>query len=79
VALAYPVLSKADVSSFVAGTSSTLFSGALVTLSSANASSLIVDAIKSILEDIGDQDNDVALYPNSFANWNPDTNPVSQT
>ena len=61
----------------MAGTSSTLFSGALVTLSSANASSFIVDAIESILREIGDQDNDVALYPNSFANWNPDTNPVS--
>jgi lysophospholipase len=61
---------------FVAGTSSTLFSAALTTLTTANASSIIVDAIQSILSDISQQDNDVAQYPNAFAGWNPDTNPV---
>ncbi|KAI9633403.1 lysophospholipase catalytic domain-containing protein [Dioszegia hungarica] len=66
-----------DQLSFAAGTSSTLFSGALLTLTASNASSIIVDAIESILKDIGEQDNDVALFPNSFANWNPDTNPIA--
>lgn len=65
--------------SFTAGTSSTLFSAALTTLTTSNASSVIVDAIQSVLADISDQDNDIASYPNPFANWNSDSNPVSLT
>jgi lysophospholipase len=52
------------------GTSSTLFSGALVQLTAANASSIIVDAIQSLLSSISDQENDIAAYPNPFAGWN---------
>lgn len=52
------------------GTSSTLFSGALVQLTAANASSIIVDAIQSLLSSISDQENDIAAYPNPFRGWN---------
>lgn len=66
-----------DQLSFVMGTSSTLFNDIITTLDSANASGVIIDAISSIVSALGDTDNDVALYPNSFANYEPSTNPVS--
>ncbi len=59
------------------GTSSTLFNGAFLQLNSSSSDSLIVDAIEAVLGAIGQDQNDVALYPNSFANWNVQPNPVS--
>ncbi|EIW66264.1 hypothetical protein TREMEDRAFT_45759 [Tremella mesenterica DSM 1558] len=64
-----------DQLSFVMGTSSTLFNNAIIELDSANASSVVVDAATAISEALGDADNDVALYPNPFANWNASNNP----
>lgn len=68
-----------DQLSFVMGTSSTLFNSALVQLTTANASGIIVDALQGILQSIGEQENDIARYPNSFAGWNQDNNPVSSS
>lgn len=59
------------------GTSSSLFSGALAQLTTSNASSIIVDAIQSVLEKVSDQENDIAAWPNAFAGWDTDNNPVS--
>lgn len=63
--------------SFVMGTSSTLFNAGLLTLNGTNSDSVIVDAIQSVLGSLSANENDVALYPNSFANWTPQPNPVS--
>ncbi|GFZ51352.1 Lysophospholipase [Saitozyma sp. JCM 24511] len=66
-----------DQLSFVMGTSSTLFNAGLLTLNGTNSDSVIVDAIQSVLSSLSANENDVALYPNSFANWNPQPNPIS--
>ena len=60
------------------GTSSSLFSGALAQLTSSNASSIIVDAIQSVLESVSQQENDIAAWPNAFKGWDSDNNPVRQ-
>jgi hypothetical protein len=58
------------------GTSSSLFSGALSSLTTSNASSIIVDAIESVLEKVSQQENDIAAWPNAFKGWDSDNNPV---
>lgn len=70
------------ISSFVLGTSSTLFSGALLQLQNAQASGIsgvALSAVQSILERISGQDNDIAQVRNSFKNYNTDNNPVCRT
>lgn len=63
--------------SFIAGTSSTLFNQGFLTLNNSNADGFITDAIQAILGAIGSEQNDIALYPNSFAQWEEGTNPIS--
>jgi len=66
--------------SFVLGTSSTLFSGALLQLKDAQASGIsgvALTAVQSILEGISSDDNDIAQVRNSFKGYNTDNNPVS--
>jgi lysophospholipase len=62
---------------FVAGTSSTLFNQAFVMLNESNSDSLITNAIESVLGEIGQAYNDVAVYPNSFYAWQTDNNPIA--
>jgi hypothetical protein len=59
------------------GTSSTLFNAGLLALNSTNNTSILINAINSVLSVIGENQNDIALYPNSFANWTAQPNPVS--
>ena len=64
--------------SFVAGSSATLFNGALVELLENNSSdSALKSIIENILSDISSDQNDVALYPNAFSGWTAQTNPIS--
>lgn len=63
--------------SFVMGTSSTLFNAGLLALNSTNNTAILINAINSVLSVIGENQNDIALYPNSFANWTAQPNPVS--
>jgi lysophospholipase len=68
--------------SFVLGTSSTLFSGALLQLKDAQASGIsgvALTAVQSILEGISSDDNDIAQVRNSFKGYNTDNNPVSSS
>jgi lysophospholipase len=61
--------------SYVAGTSSTLFNQAFLIVNSSEAS-IVQSAINGILQQIGENQNDVAIYPNSFHNWDAETSPV---
>jgi hypothetical protein len=63
--------------SFVMGTSSTLFNAGLLALNNTNNTSILINAMNSVLGVIGENQNDIALYPNSFANWTAQPNPVS--
>lgn len=70
------------ICSFVLGTSSTLFSGALLQLQNAEASGIsgvALSAVQSILSRVSSEDNDIAQVRNSFKNYNTDNNPVSFT
>jgi lysophospholipase len=61
------------------GTSSTLFSGALLQLQNAEASGIsgvALSAVQSILQKVSSQDNDIAQVRNSFKGYNTDNNPV---
>lgn len=62
---------------FIVGTSSTLFNQAFLQLSDSNSSSIITDAIQSVLGAIGQAENDVAVYPNPFYNWHAETSPIA--
>ncbi|KAJ9104240.1 hypothetical protein QFC19_004057 [Naganishia cerealis] len=66
-----------DNAGFVAGTSSTLFNQAFLQLNDSNSSSVITDAIQSVLGAIGSAENDVAVYPNPFYNWHAATSPIA--
>jgi len=66
--------------SFVLGTSSTLFSGALLQLKDAQASGIsgvALSAVQSILQSVSSDENDIAQVRNSFKGYNTDNNPVS--
>jgi len=54
---------------FTIGTSSTLFNGAYTMLLEDNVTSILGGLAKSILEDIGKSDNDVASVPNPFKQY----------
>lgn len=63
--------------SFVMGTSATLFNGALLELEGTNTSGIVASGIQLILESISDQENDIAQYPNPFAKWDAQPNPIA--
>ena len=61
---------------FIVGTSATLFNQAFLALNSSTADSVIVAAVQEVLQNLGEAEDDVAVYPNSFHGWNAETNPV---
>lgn len=57
------------------GTSSTLFNELLVGLNSSSVPSIVEDVLKSFLNEVGFDNNDIAQYqPNPFYHFNNDTN-----
>lgn len=66
-----------DQMSFVMGTSSTLFNAGILQLAQADNDSSVVDAIKDILQDVSQDKNDVAQYPNFAANYTGRPNPLA--
>ncbi|KAH7635013.1 lysophospholipase catalytic domain-containing protein [Sordaria sp. MPI-SDFR-AT-0083] len=67
-----------DQAGFVMGTSSTLFNQFLLAniTSYEGVPDILIKAVTSILEDIGESKNDVSqIIPNPFLNWNNKTNP----
>ncbi|KFY18876.1 hypothetical protein V493_08281 [Pseudogymnoascus sp. VKM F-4281 (FW-2241)] len=63
-----------DNAGYVYGTSSTLFNQFLLGIDGVD-SNLLTDALTSVLEDIGKDNNDIAQYaPNPFLHFNPATN-----
>ncbi len=64
---------------FVMGTSSSLFNSFLTTINGAQTtglfSSALVDALQAVLRTIGEDDEDIADYPNPFYGWRNDSNP----
>jgi len=58
------------------GTSSTLFNGALLQLNNTQTEGFFLEAIEGVLEGISEAENDVSRVPNTFANWDGQTNPV---
>ncbi|WVW80592.1 phospholipase B [Kwoniella bestiolae CBS 10118] len=65
-----------DQLSFVMGTSATLFNSALLQINNSD-SGLVTDLIQGFLENLGEDQQDIARIPNSFANYNPGENPIS--
>nr|ODN90127.1 hypothetical protein L203_02050 [Cryptococcus depauperatus CBS 7841] len=66
-----------DRLSFVMGTSSTLFNGALQLLNHTESKGIIVGLLKEILQELGQDDFDVSRIPNPFFNWTGQVNPLS--
>ncbi|CDZ98760.1 phospholipase b [Phaffia rhodozyma] len=62
---------------WVTGVSSTLFNQAFLQLNSSSSDSLLTNAAKAILAEIGSYGNDVATVPNPFIGWSADTNPTA--
>ncbi|KAL5353023.1 Lysophospholipase 1 [Pseudogymnoascus australis] len=63
-----------DNAGYVFGTSSTLFNQFLLGINGTE-SSLLTDALTSVLKSIGEDNNDIAQYsPNPFYHYNPATN-----
>lgn len=68
-----------DNAGFVMGTSSSLFNQFFLQLNSTTLPGFVKDALNKILGDIGDNNDDIALYsPNPFYNYHNSTNPVAQ-
>ena len=65
-----------DQFGYVMGTSSSLFNQLLLyNMSDYGVPSFLVNAVTSVAERIGSEDNDIAQYaPNPFYGWNPSTN-----
>lgn len=67
-----------DNAGFVMGTSSSLFNEALIEVNGANTTGLfstaLQDGIQAILKNIGQDDDDIADYPNPFYHYNNATN-----
>jgi lysophospholipase len=70
-----------DNSGFVMGTSSTLFNQFILQLNSSGLEEgLLKGALETVLETLGEDNNDIAQYqPNPFYNYNPETNRAAQT
>ena len=52
------------------GTSSTLFNAGILQLNGTDVPDLLKDALASVLQDIGEDEDDVSRIPNPFAGWN---------
>ena len=63
-----------DNAGFIMGTSSSLFNQAILQLDTVEAPSFIIESLESVLEDIGDDNNDIADWPNPFFGFNNETN-----
>ncbi|KKK23303.1 hypothetical protein P175DRAFT_0533796 [Aspergillus ochraceoroseus IBT 24754] len=69
-----------DNAGFVMGTSSTLFNQFVLHLNSTDISSGLKDILRDILTDLGDHDDDIALYsPNPFYNYQNATHAYEKT
>lgn len=68
-----------DSACFIMGTSSSLFNQGLLLVNSSDSSGPFSDALQSALQSvlttIGEDENDIADYPNPFYHYNNDTNP----
>ncbi|KAK9238973.1 lysophospholipase catalytic domain-containing protein [Lipomyces kononenkoae] len=65
---------------FVMGTSSSLFNQAFLTLNaSSGPSQPVANAISNILQNIGENNQDIAAWPNPFYHYANDTNQNAQT
>jgi len=75
-----PCVCGFDQVGFVMGTSSSLFNTFLLYINSTNVPEFFNDAITSVLEEVGSEENDVALFkPNPFFGYNNETNENSQS
>ena len=63
-----------DNAGFVMGTSSSLFNQFLLNLDTVDIPDLARDVITDVLTDIGEDDNDIAVWPNPFFGVNEDGN-----
>ncbi|CEI68175.1 unnamed protein product [Fusarium venenatum] len=64
-----------DNAGFVMGTSSSLFNQAFLQIGKAeNVPKFLLDAINNTLADIGDENRDIANWPNPFYKYNPKSN-----
>ena len=69
-----------DNAGFVMGTSSSLFNQGFLVLNGSNQSSILTEAITQILEEIGEDNNDISLYsPNPLHQYNVETNPSAES
>lgn len=70
-----------DQYGFIMGTSSSLFNGFLLqNMTSSDVPGFVNDAARSIMESIGDDNNDIAAWkPNPFYKYNPGTNANAQS
>jgi lysophospholipase len=72
-----------DNCGFVMGTSSSLFNQILTTINSTNSSgqglvsTAVQDALEAILANIGEDEDDIADYPNPFYQYHNSTNPYA--
>lgn len=62
-------------SSFVMGTSATLFNGAFLELNGTD-SGLLTNLITAFLADLGEDQADISRIPNTFSNYNSGENPI---
>lgn len=67
-----------DNAGFILGSSSSLFNQAYLQVNSSSLPSFIQDALKGILGEIGEDNNDIAVYkPNPFFGYRNETSPVA--
>ncbi|PGH10284.1 lysophospholipase [Blastomyces parvus] len=68
-----------DNAGYIMGTSSSLFNQFLLRLDGVDIPGFVKDAFKSILEHIGEKNNDIAAYePNPFFHYSDDTSPFAK-
>ncbi|KAL2359160.1 hypothetical protein RJZ56_008005 [Blastomyces dermatitidis] len=68
-----------DNAGYIMGTSSSLFNQFLLNLDGVDVPGFVKDAFKSILESIGESNNDIAAYePNPFFHYSNDTSPFAK-
>ena len=69
-----------DNAGFVMGTSSSLFNQFLLQINNTNIASVFKDALTKVLQSVGQDNNDIAVYsPNPFLNYHNTTSRVSQS
>jgi lysophospholipase len=65
---------------FVMGTSSSLFNQAFLQIqTSSDAPGFLVRALNETLEQVGENNRDIATWPNPFYQYNPESNPSSDS